>query len=264
MIAPMLQCVAMRRPPQLGTLLVYALSLGACAHGNSGVGRSASVQIVASMMKNGSHVTPRSELRFDLDYVIDDFRPGEDRIVALVRTRAGGTWQPTNLTLSRSPGRVTVTLAGSDLLDRSELAEPYRLVFALDRQAGANQSATLAKTEEVVLERATAADAALASFKLLPPNVGAGQIISDILHDPQYKPDLPHDKNLAGARFWGLYKICVDTGGEVTSVVTLRNPDFTVDQRWKTVIRRWRYRPYTINGRAVPFCHPMRIEVQSQ
>jgi hypothetical protein len=43
----------------------------------------------------------------------------------------------------------------------------------------------------------------------------------------------------------------------------LKSADALVDPEWIAVVKRWTYRPYQLNGRAVPFCHPARIEVQT-
>lgn len=97
---------------------------------------------------------------------------------------------------------------------------------------------------------------------LLPPNVGSGQRISDI-NDPRYKPGLPPALNRAGMTVWGLFKICVSPQGKVTDVKVLKSADKLVDDDWIAKMKSWEYRPYSINGRPVPFCHPMRVQVSS-
>jgi protein TonB len=99
--------------------------------------------------------------------------------------------------------------------------------------------------------------------KLLPPNVGSGQLISDVRNDPRFKPGLPPALNRAGMIVWGLFKICVTGQGTVSSVSILKPADPLVNDAWIAKIRTWQYRPYSINGRPVPFCHPMRVEVRS-
>jgi hypothetical protein len=98
---------------------------------------------------------------------------------------------------------------------------------------------------------------------LLPPRVGAGQLISDVLHDPRYTPTLPAQLNRAGMVVWGLYKICVSVAGTVTDVKVVKPADALVDAPWIQKIKTWQYRPYSINGRPVPYCYPMRLEVRS-
>jgi periplasmic protein TonB len=98
---------------------------------------------------------------------------------------------------------------------------------------------------------------------MVAPNVGTGQRISDI-NDPRYKPGLPPQLNRAGMMFWGMFKICVSAEGRVSEVKVIKGADPLLDNEWVAKIRLWQYRPYTLNGRPVPFCHPARIEVRSQ
>jgi hypothetical protein len=92
--------------------------------------------------------------------------------------------------------------------------------------------------------------------------VGVAQRISD-LNDPQYRPTLPPVLNRPGNIVRGLFKICVSVEGRVSDVKLLRSADPVVDEDWTKVIRRWQYRPFTINGHATPFCHPLMLQVQS-
>ena len=43
----------------------------------------------------------------------------------------------------------------------------------------------------------------------------------------------------------------------------IKSADNLVDDRWVALIRSWAYKPYSIEGRAVPFCHAMRIEARA-
>jgi hypothetical protein len=97
---------------------------------------------------------------------------------------------------------------------------------------------------------------------MLPPSVGGGQRTSD-LSDPRFRPSLPAAMKQAGVTLWGLFRVCVDSRGQVTDVKVLKSADAMVDGAWSSVIRRWSYRPYTLGGRPVPFCHPARIEVRA-
>jgi protein TonB len=106
-------------------------------------------------------------------------------------------------------------------------------------------------------------DAPTPTATLLPPRVGSGQLFSDVLHDPRFTPTLPPQLNRAGMVVWGLYKICVSVAGQVTDVKTVKPADALVDGAWIAKIRTWQYRPYSINGRPVPYCYPMRLEVRS-
>jgi hypothetical protein len=62
---------------------------------------------------------------------------------------------------------------------------------------------------------------------------------------------------------WGLYKICVSVAGQVTEVKVVKPADALVEGPWIQKIKTWQYRPYSINGRPVPYCYPMRLEVRS-
>lgn len=110
------------------------------------------------------------------------------------------------------------------------------------------------------------------------PNIGVSQRLSDVTKSP-HKPTLPPELAVPGAVYWGLYKICVDRAGKVGSIGVLRGASRAdpeaglpevgpvrsrgkVDIWWIQIVRGWSYRPYEVNGRVVPFCHPLRIEVR--
>ena len=42
----------------------------------------------------------------------------------------------------------------------------------------------------------------------------------------------------------------------------IKAADPLVNDDWMAKIKLWKYKPYSVNGRAVPFCHPARIEVR--
>jgi hypothetical protein len=96
---------------------------------------------------------------------------------------------------------------------------------------------------------------------MLPPNTTVGKRLSDV-NDARHKPSIPPHLNQRGMVLWGLYKVCVNRQGTVERVRTIKsalNP--AIDLNWKTTIRTWRYQPYTVNGRPVPFCSPVRLQV---
>jgi protein TonB len=99
--------------------------------------------------------------------------------------------------------------------------------------------------------------------KLLPPAVGKGQLISDMVNDPRYRPHLPPVLNRAGNVVWGLFKLCVTAQGSVHSVQVLKSADKLVDNDWVALLKTLQHRPYSIGGRPVPYCYPMRLEVRS-
>jgi protein TonB len=99
--------------------------------------------------------------------------------------------------------------------------------------------------------------------KLLPPNIGKGQWAVDVFGDPRYKPTLPPALNRAGMVVWGLFKICVSAQGTVTGVSMLKPADPLVNDMWIAKMKTWLHKPYSINGRPVPYCYPVRVEVRS-
>jgi hypothetical protein len=46
-------------------------------------------------------------------------------------------------------------------------------------------------------------------------------------------------------------------------VKILRGADPTVDPLIVAAIQRWRYHPYTVDGRPVPFCTNVRYEIST-
>jgi protein TonB len=99
--------------------------------------------------------------------------------------------------------------------------------------------------------------------KFLPPSIGKGQLISDMANDPRYKPRLPPALNRAGMVVWGLFKLCVTATGSVQSVQVLKSADKLVDNDWVAIMKTLQHRPYSIGGRPVPYCYPLRVEVRS-
>jgi periplasmic protein TonB len=94
----------------------------------------------------------------------------------------------------------------------------------------------------------------------LNPNVARGQLAIDPHVDP-YRVKLPPALARAGVALWALVRICVDQHGRVTSVDILKGADPAVDPIIKAVLSTWRYRPYTIDGRPVPFCSNVRYAI---
>jgi hypothetical protein len=278
----MVQCSVMS--PSLPSIRLVVV-IGALATGcaTTGLEPSHRLRIAASMNNAGTRVSAQSRFRYSLDYRVDGFQEGQDRVVARLRTRDGGAWTFSTLTLPSYEGGVTINVIGAELLKRDDLVRPFRLVFALERGDGQGKFQTLAKTEEVRLEVATAQPAVAtvaqptggqaspsggkvdaSGYRQLPPNVGSGRLVSDILNDPRFRPTLPRELNVRGATYAGLYKICVTAAGEVSDITVIRSANDWLDDRWRTTMRRWQYRPYTVDGQPVPFCYPMRVELRSR
>jgi protein TonB len=99
--------------------------------------------------------------------------------------------------------------------------------------------------------------------KMLAPNIGTGQLAINAQVDP-YKVGLPPVLKRPGSSFWGLYKICVSEQGTVKDVKMVKSADPLVDNDWMNKIKTmWKYKPYSINGRSVPFCYTLRLQVSA-
>jgi hypothetical protein len=95
------------------------------------------------------------------------------------------------------------------------------------------------------------------------PNVASGQLAIDPHAEP-YRVKLPPALNRAGMRLWLLAKICVRSDGQVERVSLIRGADSTLDPLVLATLNTWRYRPYSVNGRPVPFCTNVRYEIATQ
>lgn len=98
---------------------------------------------------------------------------------------------------------------------------------------------------------------------MLAPNVGVGQRDCDMINDPRFRPSLPPALNRAGMLVWGMFKVCVNAQGKVQDVKVIKPADPLVNDDWMAKLRSCPYKPYSVNGRPVPFCHPVRVQVQS-
>jgi hypothetical protein len=81
--------------------------------------------------------------------------------------------------------------------------------------------------------------------------------------DP-YVVRLPAALRRGDATFTADCYICVSAEGKVTSVRVVRGADPAIDAQIPTVLGRWRYRPYILNGKPVPFCWPLRYQIATR
>ena len=89
----------------------------------------------------------------------------------------------------------------------------------------------------------------------LPPFLGARQKLSGL------DPDFPAYLRTPGARYKAIVKVCVGTSGAVESVTVLKRAHPVIDQNLITTLKQtWRYKPWTVNGAAVPFCYSPNFE----
>jgi outer membrane biosynthesis protein TonB len=97
------------------------------------------------------------------------------------------------------------------------------------------------------------------SPRTLPPNVAKGNLAIDP-QATQHRAKLP---GYVHGSVWALMKVCVDRNGDVIDVKILKGVDGNVDASFVSAIRTWRYTPYKVDGRPVPFCTNVRYEVQT-
>jgi hypothetical protein len=98
------------------------------------------------------------------------------------------------------------------------------------------------------------------SIATLTVKAGSQRLLTDITKDP-HRPRLPPSLNRDRMQLWALFDVCVDKTGAVTNVKLLKSADPQVDADWTALVRDWRYQPYEEDGRAMAFCHPLRLMV---
>ena len=102
-----------------------------------------------------------------------------------------------------------------------------------------------------------------AAPKMLGAKVAHLQLLINPNVDP-YKVQLPpalERLTQSGAQVSAIVRVCVSAQGDVTDVKVLRGADPAIDPQIPVVLRRWRYRPYQVDGRAEAFCYNFRYEV---
>src|SRR5262249_45099980 len=53
----------------------------------------------------------------------------------------------------------------------------------------------------------------------------------------------------------GSFKLCITAGGDISTISQLKSTGFSAyDSKIQREMRSWRYRPYEVNGKAVPVC----------
>ena len=96
---------------------------------------------------------------------------------------------------------------------------------------------------------------------LLPAQAARKLLLTDPSRDP-HRPRLPPSLEVGGARYVGLYRICVSSAGLVDSVkVNKSTGDPALDRQWMDTIRTWHYRPLELAGKRTPFCTVSTLEV---
>jgi protein TonB len=92
----------------------------------------------------------------------------------------------------------------------------------------------------------------------LPPNIGLAQKISG--DDPPY----PASLRKPGALYHVLVQFCVNTNGTVDKVTIKQSSEPQLNGGIvDTLTRNWRFRPYTANGTAIPWCSTYNFEFKT-
>jgi protein TonB len=100
--------------------------------------------------------------------------------------------------------------------------------------------------------------------RFLPPSVAGQQLLTDPVKDPQYRVALPPAFRQPGMRLWAMLKVCVSREGNVSDVRLIKGMDPAVDPLLLAKVQTWRYKPMSIDGRAITFCYNVRYEHASQ
>ncbi len=93
-----------------------------------------------------------------------------------------------------------------------------------------------------------------------PPKVVAAQILEGqrIAGNSQISPDDVSKTELSRSgktKVIGTFKICIATSGAISQVTQLKSTTLPAyDQKIASELKSWKYKPYVVNGQAVPVC----------
>jgi len=99
--------------------------------------------------------------------------------------------------------------------------------------------------------------------RVLDSRTGHGRLAIDPEAD-MYKVHVPTALNRAGMQFSAIVRVAVNAQGMVTNVTVLKGADPAIDAQIPVVIRRWRYHPYVVDGRPVPFTYAFRYDISAR
>lgn len=94
----------------------------------------------------------------------------------------------------------------------------------------------------------------------VPPLVTKHQMLTNPATDPQYRANLPSLTSRPGAILWAELKICVNQEGHVKEAKVLRSLDPTINSALTAKAMTWKYKPYKVNGKPVPYCYILRYQ----
>ena len=98
---------------------------------------------------------------------------------------------------------------------------------------------------------------------MVTPQIGKGLLLIDP-NEEQYRVKLPPALERSGVTLFAIVRVCVSAQGAVTEVRVLKGAGPAIDPQIPSVLARWRYRPFTLNGQPTPFCYPLRYEISAR
>jgi hypothetical protein len=92
-----------------------------------------------------------------------------------------------------------------------------------------------------------------------PANVAAAVLeASRISGDPNIAPDRADKVQMMQSgktMILGSWKLCLDETGEISTIANLKSAGFSnYDRKVERELGKWRYRPYLVDGKAMPVC----------
>jgi protein TonB len=99
--------------------------------------------------------------------------------------------------------------------------------------------------------------------RMLTAQIGKGLLLIDP-NEEQYRVKLPPALERSGVTLYAIVRVCVSAQGAVTDVRVLKGAGPAIDPQIPSVLGRWRYRPFTLNGQPTPFCYPLRYEISAR
>ncbi len=97
--------------------------------------------------------------------------------------------------------------------------------------------------------------------KLLSTGAGHKQLAINPNVRP-YKVNIPEEYVERGDIYRATLQICVSPEGKVASVKILKASIPAIDLQIPTVISRWKYKPFLLEGRPTAFCYPLLYTVK--
>ncbi len=91
--------------------------------------------------------------------------------------------------------------------------------------------------------------------KLIPQHLLKGSLLSGNTQIQPGNADAVAMARTGKAKHVGSLKTCISASGSVTSVKLIKSTGYPAyDRLLKSGVRRWRYKPYSVSGKAIPVC----------